>query len=288
LWASHRLLRHLDTSPRWYSRYSGERQICRCYYVRNMEQATNSCEGSEHDLRLVLLPGMDGTGQLFADFRAALPPWVVPEVIRYPTDRTLSYAQLQAELRPVLSRSGPFVLLAESFSSPLAVRVAADAPSGLRGLVICAGFVRPPVGGIVRAIVLLTASALCRFMRLVPLTTTMLLPANASPDLVKRFQTAIRSVQPAVMADRLRAVLTCDATTELRKVRVPILYIAASNDRVVRGRSLQLLTGLRPDARIARVRGSHLILQSNPGDAASAVAEFIRSVAMDHAAMIDE
>ena len=116
-----------------------------------MEQATNSPESSDHErvdggvLRLVLLPGMDGTGELFADFLTALPSWIVPEVIRYPTDRNLSYAQLQAELRPVLSRSGPFVLLAESFSSPLAVRLAADAPSGLRGLVLCAGFVCPPV-----------------------------------------------------------------------------------------------------------------------------------------------
>ena len=270
------------------------RQICRCYYVRNVEQGTNSPEGGEHGcadsgvVRLVLLPGMDGTGELFADFRRVLPRWVVPEVIRYPTDRRLSYAQLQAELQPVLSRSGPFVLLAESFSSPLAVRVAAEAPSGLRGLVICAGFVHPPVRGIVRVIVRLTASALCRFMRLLPISTAMLLPANASPDLVKRLQTAIRSVQPAVMADRLRAVLNCDATTELRKVPVPILYIAASNDRVVRGRSLKVFTGARPDTRIARVRGSHLILQSNPGDAASAVADFIRRVAIDQAAMIGE
>jgi surfactin synthase thioesterase subunit len=40
--------------------------------------------------KLVLLPGMDGTSELFAPFIAALPKDFEPIPIRYPRDRFLS------------------------------------------------------------------------------------------------------------------------------------------------------------------------------------------------------
>jgi hypothetical protein len=44
--------------------------------------------------KLVLLPGMDGTGELFAGFVKALPEGFDPVIMRYPIDRPLSYADL--------------------------------------------------------------------------------------------------------------------------------------------------------------------------------------------------
>lgn len=46
-----------------------------------------------------------------------------------------------------IPRTRPFVLLAESFSTPLAVKLAATNPSNLKGLIICAGFIKNPVTG---------------------------------------------------------------------------------------------------------------------------------------------
>ena len=48
---------------------------------------------------LVLLPGLDGTGHLFADFVAALPSEVEVIVAHYPTDKPLSYADLESIAR---------------------------------------------------------------------------------------------------------------------------------------------------------------------------------------------
>ena len=86
--------------------------------------------------KLILLPGMDGTGELFADFVKALPNLEI-EVMRYPTDRHLSYEQLVPIVRSGISASEPFVFVAESFSTPLAIKLAADNPSNLKGVVIC-------------------------------------------------------------------------------------------------------------------------------------------------------
>ena len=48
---------------------------------------------------LVLLPGMDGTGDLFAPLLSALSPALRTIVIRYPSDRPLGYAELEAHAR---------------------------------------------------------------------------------------------------------------------------------------------------------------------------------------------
>ena len=42
---------------------------------------------------LVLLPGMDGSGALFADFIAALGDGIAPLVLSYPPDRPLGYQE---------------------------------------------------------------------------------------------------------------------------------------------------------------------------------------------------
>ena len=48
---------------------------------------------------LVLLPGMDGTGELFAPFVAALKREFKVVVVRYPTNEPLGYAELEAIAR---------------------------------------------------------------------------------------------------------------------------------------------------------------------------------------------
>lgn len=99
---------------------------------------------------LVLLPGLDGTGNLFANFVSSLPPNLDARIVRYPTDHLLSYTDLFSYVVDAVPQTQPFVLLAESFSTPLAVRLAATNPASLKGLVICAGFIRNPVRGWLR------------------------------------------------------------------------------------------------------------------------------------------
>jgi pimeloyl-[acyl-carrier protein] methyl ester esterase len=74
-------------------------------------------------MTLVLLPGMDGTGQLFAPFVVALGHEFNVKVVRYPTTEPMGYAELEALARAALPEEGPFVILGESFSGPVAVSV---------------------------------------------------------------------------------------------------------------------------------------------------------------------
>ena len=81
--------------------------------------------------KLVLLPGLDGTGKLFAEFLEALDLGSSAQVVPYPPDIPLGYDELETLVRAALPAHGPFIILGESFSGPLAIRIAARPPPAL-------------------------------------------------------------------------------------------------------------------------------------------------------------
>src|SRR5665213_344783 len=96
-------------------------------------------------MTLVLLPGLDGTGKLFVDFIAELPPTLKIITAAYPSQRFLTYSELVSWLNGVVPRDAPFAILGESYGSPLAVKFAATHPPNLIGILLSAGFLSNPV-----------------------------------------------------------------------------------------------------------------------------------------------
>src|SRR5580698_6226929 len=92
---------------------------------------------------VVLLPGMDGTGELFTPLLKILRPSLDATVVRYP-DEPLGYSALQEIAAEALPRDRRFIVVGESFSGPIAVALASASPPGLSGFILCASFVRPP------------------------------------------------------------------------------------------------------------------------------------------------
>lgn len=227
-------------------------------------------------LKLILLPGMDGTGELFTDFADALPELFETVVVRYPSDRFLPYSELASIVRKSCPVSGPFVLLAESYSTPLAIQYAAANPANLAALVVCAGFASSPVWGWRRVL----ASLLAPIMFRIPLpkfaAEFWLLGPNAPSSLLTAVQAAISSVKPNVLAARVREVITCEVLAELEQITVPILYIQAKQDRLVRVKCLEDIRRIKPQIRVAKLDGSHLLLQREPRKSAELVSEFLR------------
>ena len=89
-------------------------------------------------MHLILLPGMDGTGQLFGPLLRILPPGLEAAVVAYPPDRPCGYAELLPLVEAAVPDGGEFLILGESFSGPLALLLAASRPRGLRGVILCA------------------------------------------------------------------------------------------------------------------------------------------------------
>jgi len=229
-------------------------------------------------LKLVLLPGMHGTDELFSEFVAALAGEFEIATVRYPTDLCLSYSELEGFVRAACPISGPFVLLAESYSTPLAIKYAAPTPRNLKGLILCAGFASSPVRGWRRFLAKLLAPIMFH-MSLPNLAAKLwLVGPKASPALLCSLRSAVSSVKPKVLAARLREVLACEVRPEIGQVAVPVLYLHAKQDRLVSAACLAELRRIKPQMTVAALEGPHLLLQREPYKAAETVAVFVRSL----------
>ena len=191
--------------------------------------------------------------------------------MEYPPDQRLTYAELEAQVRGELaSVAQPTVLVAESFSGPIAISIASDPPDSLIGLVLVATFATPPRSPWLRLLVgrhlfwLPPPSAIVR---------GFLLDARASDEDVREVVAAVRLTAPRVLAHRARCTLSADVGEMLQRIEIPILCIEASRDRLLV--EPRALSRHRPDLRWHTVDAPHLVLKSNPREAAAAVAGFM-------------
>lgn len=211
-------------------------------------------------ITLVLLPGMHGSGQLFAPLVRALPDSIKPLLVSYPPDLPLDYRGYLDLVLAALPVGEPFVLLGESFSGPLALMAAARQPKGLRGVILCATFVTYPLSLPATAGRLLVSAGAFR-IKSTRLFLRLLLGRNPPAELKELFAQALASVRPEVLAARARAVLGLDCTDALRDCPVPIMIIQAGRDRLVPAQSSHQIQNIRPDADVVTIDGPHLILQ---------------------------
>jgi pimeloyl-ACP methyl ester carboxylesterase len=225
---------------------------------------------------LVLLPGMDGTGQLFAPFLAALGGEFNVKVVRYPTTEPLDYTELESVVRAELPADGPFVLLGESFSGPIAISLAASGLPRLKGLVLCCTFVRNPrpvFGGLRSLVGVLPVAAAP-----VGLLGRLLLGRFSTAALHEAFARALAQVSSPALRARLRSVLSVDVSAKLAAATVPTLYLRAARDRVVPPAASRLVSKLKPNTRVVHVEAPHFLLQAAPSEAARAIGAFMREV----------
>jgi pimeloyl-ACP methyl ester carboxylesterase len=216
----------------------------------------------------VLLPGMDGTGTLFEPFCRALGGSVPTVVINYPTDERLSYEELENLALRALPTHGVHVLLAESFSGPIAINLASRKAAGLRGVILCASFAKSPGPEWLRWI---ARSCLVRVGLRPALLRTFLMGPECPSSLVAAVSEAIRSVEPAVLARRLQEVLRVDVTRSLQACGVPLVYVVGTGDRLLGNRGLKLIKAVKPEVTCLSVDGPHLQLQCRPHEVAQAV-----------------
>jgi pimeloyl-ACP methyl ester carboxylesterase len=228
-------------------------------------------------IAIVLLPGLDGTGRLFSPLLTHLPGYLRPIVVRYPLVPQ-SYAELLPLVSASLPQDEPFIILGESFSGPLAIMAADRRPQGLCGVILDATFVKNPS--------YLSASVIRPFLlaflfRLLPspLTARLLLGRSADPIIAREVASVIDEVPAAVTAMRVREALAVDVTGPLRRLDVPILYLRGRRDHIiVPARNARQIARLGRDVRIREFGTSHMILQTRPGESATAIAEFCARV----------
>jgi len=229
-------------------------------------------------MRLVLLPGLDGTGELFQSFLKVLPSSLRPQVVSYPTEQYLTYKELVFLVQSVLPPKEPFVLLGESFSGPLSIKVAALSPPNLRAIILCASFVSNPVPPSLTwmASFPMPILSLVGHFSVPDFFVRFFAAGMDSPqDLIDLFRYVKKKVRPEVLAERVRAVQEVDAREALKSCSFPILYLRAKQDRLISSKCIDEVRDIKPNITVVEIDSPHFILQRKSQEAAAAIVHFL-------------
>jgi pimeloyl-ACP methyl ester carboxylesterase len=226
------------------------------------------------EIPIVLLPGLDGTGELFEPLIDCLPEGITPIVISYPRDRPLDYRDLKKIVMDKLPTGTEFFILGESFSGPLAVMIAAERPEGLKGLILCATFIRNPFRFIPSWASIFSVSCIYRLWPLLIRIRTIC-AGNQIKEFARMAIEVIKTVRPDVIAGRVKSVFRVDVEKELRSCALPILYLMGAEDRLIKKHNFEKIKKVRHDVLLKEIKTRHFILQLEPMKASKELVEFM-------------
>lgn len=227
---------------------------------------------ASHD-EIVLLPGLDGSGKLFAALEPLLAPHMRVTVVPYSANAGWSYDDYATDVIAALG-ARRVVLLGESFSGPIAIKVAARCQQQVRGVVLSSTFVRPPWPGW-----LLRRAAAVNMHRLPrALKTFGLLGFNGPKSVTDQLWPIVDRVPAAVLAARLREVARVDVSELLGNLNVPILVLHGRSDLVVPALTLKSMTVLNTRLTVRAMPGPHMLLQAMPEMASRHIIAFVKAL----------
>lgn len=216
---------------------------------------------------------MEGSGSFFSSLIEALGSSVETQVISYPHDQALNYAQLTQFVGKSLPKDAHYVLLGESFSGPIAVAIAAEKPTGLQAIILACSFVHSPIP---------IPKAFRSIVSLIPaswipakIVSKYLLGSYATTEIEARLGKVLSKIIADVWQERLLSVLNVDLKKELSEIAVPILSIRATQDQIVPKSAAKFITHCQPNTVTAEIEGPHFILQARPTTSASCILRFL-------------
>jgi pimeloyl-ACP methyl ester carboxylesterase len=226
-------------------------------------------------MQLVLLPGMDGTGELFSPLIKVLPNVLQPQVVAYPTNMPWGYPELLSFVRNQLLNDEDFVVLGESFSGPLVLMLAAHPPARMRALILACTFEHHPRPALAPLSMLAHAALGFRPPKL--LIQSFLANGAKNLNIAACVQLAVGQVSIEVLQARIKAINGLSSDLQQKPISMPSLYLQASSDRVVPERCYQSLQIRIPHMELAKIKGPHCLLQVNPEASTDAILSFLNS-----------
>lgn len=206
----------------------------------------------------VLLPGLDGNGELFADF-LRLRPGVDARVVSYPHEAGWRIDDYVAHVESVLRGVGPCRLIAESFSGPIALRLHGCAPQ-VAGVVFVASFAGCPNPWL-RAVPIAALGATLRdWVTVAAFVRRMCLDCAVPLSRVLDVQRVVRALPIEVLRSRLCVLRDLGNAAQTDEPNIPWLALEARHDRLVTKRFFA------PGSSGATVviAGPHFLLQARP------------------------
>jgi pimeloyl-[acyl-carrier protein] methyl ester esterase len=224
---------------------------------------------------LVLLPGLHGSIRLF-DLLVKQLRQIAPRLnvlpLPLPSSGPQDYPTLAGPFIERLASLGPVSLLAESFSGPLALHIAASPRVRVEHLVLTATFCGAPQPAVFSLVPL---RPLFAFRPPKQVIRRFLAGPNATDAIVDAIRTEAQAARGKMLARRLRVIF------DLHPDRCPLpkdcktLILQAQHDALLPWEAQSELERRMPDAQVAWIDGPHLLLQTRPADCAQRIMAFL-------------
>lgn len=227
-------------------------------------------------LTLVLLPGMDGTGELFAPMMSELSTHTKIVAVSYPASTIMSYAELVAYVQSYIPKDSPYVLLGESFSGPIAISLAAQADKHLKGLILSCTFASNPRPMMSKLSFLLPTLPINSW--LFPFVCKVLMGRFDNEKVRTLFAIAISKVPAKTIRTRLDMVIGVNYSEMLKNIQVPILYLQARHDYLVPHSAAKLIQKYAKNVELVTLEAPHLLLQVAAKESVQHIKAFIEKL----------
>jgi len=214
-------------------------------------------------IRVFVFPGLDGTDRLLERFAATAPSNFDVQLLRLPDDSDAGYSDLVELFSETLQSkraANGCVVVAESFSGPLAVLLAHGHPGVVTHLVLVSSFVSSPAPFYASWI---PWRLVFRFP-LPAILARRYLVGKASSELVEQLQSVVRQCSWQTLSNRVRMAMEVDVSAEFRQLQCQVTYIQPKADRLLNRGQATLIMSLNSNAVVKTVEGPHLLLQTKP------------------------
>jgi len=191
--------------------------------------------------KLILLPGLDGTGNLFEPLINEIQNERSIEVISYPLNEALTYSELVS-----------FV------------------GNKIEGIILVASFITPPHKHLLKLSSLLPVKSLLKFEIPNFLIRRYCLGSEVAESVIIKFKSIIKLVNPNVLVHRINEIKKLTNKELLSNNSCKITYIQALNDKLVQNRCLKELSSV-VTLETEVVAGPHFLLQAKPKECAKII-----------------
>lgn len=220
-------------------------------------------------MKLVLLPGMDGTGILFERLLANIHDTKVV-VLPLPSDGPQDYTALSE----YISRRLPdddFILVAESFSGGIAAVLSQQAILHLKGIIFVASFLSGPK----RLAAYLSSFLPIRNLTRLPFSEIafryLFLGKEAGNEEIELFRRAIAAVPEKALKQRLKVI--AQSKYDGFQSLVPAVYLGAMRDNLVPLEKRHEFVRAYNEIAFSEIDGPRFILQAKPKEGVVAIVQ---------------
>lgn len=237
------------------------------------------------ETHFTFLPGLHGTDELFEDLVEQLNLLEVSfqtTLINYPPGLKQSYNKLFDWLCSHLALdqknaedSAKTVIIAESFSTSLALKLADRFPLQVKAVIIAGGFCASPASP---SVALLPLRPLLMIAPPRSAVRHFLTGPESSPELVDKVRSAIKRVSSRTLNQRIRSALTLEEEQTPTIPKTPVLLLQAEHDAIISWERQNQLEQHLPHAESHWLESPHLILQVYPETCASCIVEFLGNI----------